>query len=84
MFPSFIYVYLSLSLLSDEEVGNNGLLARWSRDVHIDQANQQCFPLYSYLAALDNPTVNLLSLDIEVRPALIINNQSDNVIIFDI
>ena len=31
----------------------------------IDQANQQCFPLYSYLAALDYPTVNLLSLDIE-------------------
>ena len=31
----------------------------------VDQANQQCFPLYSYLAALDHPTVNLLSLDIE-------------------
>ncbi len=25
----------------------------------------QCFPLYSILLALDNPTVDLLSLDIE-------------------
>jgi hypothetical protein len=25
----------------------------------------QCFPLYSILAALGNPTVDLLSLDIE-------------------
>ena len=25
----------------------------------------QCLPLYSLLLALDNPTVNLLSLDIE-------------------
>ena len=29
------------------------------------QQSLQCFPLYSFLLALDSPTVNLLSLDIE-------------------
>ena len=34
-------------------------------NVPVEQAHQQCFPFYSYLAALDHPTVNFLSLDIE-------------------
>ena len=30
-----------------------------------EHTEHQCFPLYSLLLALDNPTLNLLSLDIE-------------------
>ena len=32
---------------------------------HGEHQSLQCFPLYSFLLALDNPTVHLLSLDIE-------------------
>ena len=30
-----------------------------------EHTEHQCFPLYALLLALDNPTLNLLSLDIE-------------------
>ena len=32
---------------------------------HKYSIKQQCFPLYSLLLALNNPTINLFSLDIE-------------------
>ena len=32
---------------------------------HGEHQSLQCFPLYSFLLALANPTVHLLSLDIE-------------------
>ena len=54
------------SLVSWEQ-GDNlmGVFHKDVNQVSVEEAHQQCFPLYSYLAALDHPTVNLFILDIE-------------------
>ena len=41
------------------------ILAEEDRQHHKYSVDQQCFPVYSLLLALNNPTINLFSLDIE-------------------
>ena len=43
--------------------GMYGIIPPWSAEE--DTVTLQCFPLYTTLLALNNPTVNFLSLDIE-------------------
>jgi len=42
-----------------------GLVIKEKPNTKVKVPVQQCFPLFSYIKALDFPTVNLLSLDIE-------------------
>ena len=37
-----------------------GLVIKEEPDTKVKNPNQQCFPLFSYIKALDFPTVNLL------------------------
>merc|ERR1719410_3260586 len=41
------------------------ILSEEDRENHKYSISQQCFPVFSFLLALDNPTINLFSLDIE-------------------
>ena len=43
----------------------SGLIPEKMKDNKTSYMEVQCFPLYSMLLAVGNPTVNLLSLDIE-------------------
>ena len=45
--------------------GMSGLIPEKMKDNKTSYMEVQCFPLYSMLLAVGNPTVNLLSLDIE-------------------
>jgi len=53
---------------SKEDGGQEAVMAGIAGDMQKHSAqtiNMQCFPLYSLLSAMGNPTVNLLVLDIE-------------------
>ena len=41
------------------------ILSEEDKQHHRYSVEQQCFPVYSLLLALNNPTINLFSLDIE-------------------
>ena len=41
------------------------ILSEDDKENHKYSITQQCFPVFSFLLALDNPTINLFSLDIE-------------------
>jgi len=55
--PSFVEV--------EKDINFMGLVTKEEPGSVVQVPGQQCFPLFSYLKALDYPTVNLLSLDIE-------------------
>ena len=62
-------------ILSSDLGRKNPSKQRWGRTIQV-----QCFPLQSVLLALDNPTVNYFSLDLEGSKCAILNSLDwDNV-----
>ena len=47
------------------EESMSGIVTKTDTSYHGDSFKTQCFPLYTLLKSLNNPTVNMLSLDIE-------------------